>query len=48
MGMHSEIHWQGNRDSWECSLRFIGREIGAHGMHSEIHWHGIGTHGNAF
>ena len=26
-----EIHWQGNRDSWECSLRFIGREIGTHG-----------------
>ena len=35
-GMHSEIHWHeiqsaGNRDSWECILRFIGREIGTHG-----------------
>ena len=31
MGMQSEIHWQGDRDSWECSLRFIGWEIGTHG-----------------
>ena len=33
MGMQSEIHWQGDRNlnSWECSLRFIGREIGTHG-----------------
>ena len=33
MGMHSEIHWKGDRNSWECilSLEFIGREIGTHG-----------------
>ena len=30
-----EIHWQGNRDSWECSLSL------------EIQRLGIGTHGNA-
>ena len=23
--------WQGDRDSWECNLRFIGRGIGTHG-----------------
>ena len=22
MGMHSEIHWKGDRNSWECILRF--------------------------
>ena len=31
MGMHPEIHWQGDRNSWECSLESIGREIGTHG-----------------
>ena len=33
---------QGNRDSWECSLRFIGLGIGLElmGMQSEIHWQG--------
>ena len=32
-GMQSEIHWLGNRNSWECSLSLesIGREIGTHG-----------------
>ena len=32
-GMQSEIHRKlaGNRNSWECGLRFIGWEIGTHG-----------------
>ena len=42
MGMQSEIHWLGDRNSWECSLRFIGLGIGQGlmGMQSEIHWLG--------
>ena len=36
MGMHSEIHWQGDRNSWECILRFIGREIGTRTKASRV------------
>ena len=27
MGMHSEIHWKGDRNSWECILRFKTHHI---------------------
>ena len=54
MGMQSEIHWQGNRNSWECSLRFIGMRFIGRGIGTQdcslslesIDW-GIGSHGNA-
>ena len=34
-GMQSEIQRDGDRNSWECILRFREMEIGTHGMQSE-------------
>ena len=31
MGMQSEIRWQGDRNSWECSLEIHRLGIGTHG-----------------
>ena len=36
MGMHPEIHWQGNRDLNSSIQRFIGRGLELMGMHPEI------------
>ena len=50
MGMQSEIHRKlaGNRNSWECSLRFTGR-VNRNSWECSLRFidREIGTHGNA-